>query len=351
MSTAKLGLLAILGFWAWGSGSAQPEPEHYSVVAVGTVGGQTRVVTMEGLRTRTWADYALWSDNNRDLYFKHGEVFGGKVHANSRLWFSGDPVFQEAVTSADPAFGGSTNDAVFAQGLHLGMPAMHLDTVDMTAMQDEAVLYLEGNTQITFDGGQMVILNERAGWSNDVSTLPVPPDALVYIAVATTGTEGTRAADVSVGGTLAGRLTLVAERDINIIDHLHYSVSPQSDPSSTDALGLIAGRNVVVKPSVPDNLNIHAHMMATGQYNPSSTTQGGFGVENFNSGSPRGVLSIHGGIVQKYRGAVGTFSTSTGQMVTGFDKNYTYDARFRDHPPPWYPPLSARLDTGVWRDR
>ena len=334
-----------------GTASGQREPKRFSIVAVGTADGQSRVVTMEGVRTRTWADYALWSNNNRDLYFKHGEVFDGKVHANTRLWFAGDPLFMDAVTSAQPNFGGSTNDVTFMRGLHLNVPARSMADVDLDELENVAGLVLEGETSITFENDELVITNERAGWPGNVNTLSIPEEGVIYIKTSTTESSHTRPADVAIEGTLEGRLTIVAERDININGHLLYATDPKTDPASEDALGLISGRNIVVNPAAPNNLTIYAHMMATGNFDPSSATIGSFGVEDFSSGSPRGVLAVHGGIVQNYRGAVGTFNPWTGNMVSGFDKNYTYDHRFREDPPPWYPPLDSRMEMGTWRDR
>jgi hypothetical protein len=90
--------------------------------------------------------------------------------------------------------------------------------------------------------------------------------------------------------------------------------------------------------------------MATGKAT-SSSSDGSFGVENYDSRPPSGFLTVHGGIVQDYRGTVGTFNPSTGRLVSGYEKNYTFDERFRTDPPPEYPPLGNELIFGRWKDR
>ena len=96
---------------------------------------------------------------------------------------------------------------------------------------------------------------------------------------------------------------------------------------------------------MPNNANIHAAMMATGQL---AADDGSFGVVNYSSGSARGDLNVWGSIVQEVRGAVGTFS-GTG-ISTGYAKKYGYDTHFRNNPPPYYPRLGTKLSLADWRD-
>jgi hypothetical protein len=96
-------------------------------------------------------------------------------------------------------------------------------------------------------------------------------------------------------------VTLVAERDIDVVDHVRYKNNPQTVTNSTDALGLIARRGVMVTDSAPDDLEIYAHIIAQ---------ESGFGVEGYDRGSSRGTLTVYGGIVNEIRQAVGTTSPS-----------------------------------------
>jgi hypothetical protein len=62
-----------------------------------------------------------------------------------------------------------------------------------------------------------------------------------------------------------------------------------------------------------------------------------FTVENYASGTPRGTLVLYGGLIQERRGPVGSYSGASGQLLTGYAKDYTYDPRLRDTPPPGFP--------------
>jgi hypothetical protein len=321
---------------------------EFTILAVGVVRGRSRTIIFEKIRNKTWAQYALWSDNNRNIYFKSGEVFDGAVHANSALYFSGNPVFHGRVTSGTSWYGGSIANCTFDQGFTRPVETESMADVDFPELKQKAALVLYGTTTVKLVGSNMKITNSREGWNNH--TLAVPPNGLIFVDSASSGASSSRTGDLYIEGTLDGRLTFVTDRDINITDDITYVDDPKVNTSSDDALGLISNRDIVVKTSCPDDVKIYAHMIATGNAT-STSSDGSFGVQSYNTGNPRGFLNVHGGIAQDYRGAVGTFSTSTGVTSHGFNKNYTYDRRFATDPPPEYPPLSNRLHSGLWRDR
>ena len=72
---------------------------------------------------------------------------------------------------------------------------------------------------------------------------------------------------------------------------------------------------------------------------------GTFSVQHYYDTSRlEGNLTIVGSIVQKERGAVGTFSGnmySTHTPQSGYSKNYIYDRRLLYYPPPYFPPAKA----------
>jgi len=79
----------------------------------------------------------------------------------------------------------------------------------------------------------------------------------------------------------------------------------------------------------PDNVRIHASIL---------TANGVVEVENYNFGSPRGSVELLGGIIEERYGAFGTFSGSTGEMQTGYARQFTFDPRMaRGVAPPYFP--------------
>ncbi|MFC6919627.1 DUF4900 domain-containing protein [Meiothermus taiwanensis] len=76
------------------------------------------------------------------------------------------------------------------------------------------------------------------------------------------------------------------------------------------------------------DLTIHGVLM---------TSRGEVAVQNYNSIAPRGAIRLQGGIIQYTYGAFGQFNSSTGQMIQGYARQFTYDPRMQDRAPPFFP--------------
>jgi hypothetical protein len=310
------------------------------VTSVGTVKGQKRTVKMSGLRRVSWARYALWYDteSSTPLWFVPGESFGGRVYAKPQLCFHDTNLtpnnqvrfFDKVWSVAQTIQKRGNANPVFEQGITLNTTIETMASVNFTELLSAANsggLVLEGETTIVVENTTLKITNAKKSWTN--KSVPIPAKGTVYVKNSTTSGNLT----VSGPTGLKGRLTLVAENDINIVNHLIYKTNPESDPTSTDALGLIAKRNIAIQKTAPNNLNIFAHIICQ---------NGGLGVVDHDQGSARGVLTIYGGLVNSQRRAVGT----TGG--TGYKKNYIYDTRFARNPPPNYPVLTDELEWRQW---
>jgi hypothetical protein len=132
------------------------------------------------------------------------------------------------------------------------------------------------------------------------------------------------------------------DKSITVTNPITYHSAPDPTLSITDptnllpgTLGLI-GRNVVVGSGAPTNMEIDAEILAgRNSTTYASDTDGSFYVSNYNTKTPTGTLKIMGGVIQRARGPVGTFSGGT--IATGYAKNYYYDTRMADNPPPYFP--------------
>ena len=325
--------------------------QNYTLCSTGTVRGVRRVVTMDYVHSRSWAEYALWYDHYiSQIWFQTGDRFKGKVHANDYLYLQGSPVFEQLLTSAQSSWGSGPASAVFSNGYQLGVMPMNITSVNFTntsSTQDcllaQANLILTGATTIALGGTNLYISNARRGWTNynyGGANAGVMTDGLVYVA-----TQGSYTGDLNLAGTLNGRMTIVADGTINITNHVRYANSPLTNSSSDDALGLITQQDIVIKANCPANLDVYAHIIATGT-RTSSTNDGMFTVENYDTRPTTSCsnLNVYGGIVENYRGPVGLTSGK------GYLKNYIFDTRFKTNPPPHYPVVGDQYYWGGWRD-
>jgi hypothetical protein len=175
---------------------------------------------------------------------------------------------------------------------------------------------------------------EKAWTDVDLSTI----NGIVYV-------NGT----LVVSGVLDGEVTLVSGGHIEIVDDVVYRDSNESGPREgcDDMLGLIAGSdiNIVNNEANCDDCVIHAAMIAI-----NNTLR----VENWNTGTPRGMLSVYGSIVQDFRGPVGTGYWDGDEMIilTGYSKDYHYDHRLQDMAPPSFIELfhTGRYVQLRWRE-
>jgi hypothetical protein len=177
----------------------------------------------------------------------------------------------------------------------------------------------------------------------------VIPNGVIYSSGNITSLSGTVTDNVVSSGVVTTRsawtiATDVANsKDITITGNLLYNTMPDKTQLPNAACNLAAGtlglvaRNINIASTAPANLTIDAVCMAGG----SNTTAGSFSAVNYDTRTPVGTLNVLGGIIQKYRGAVGTFNASTGATTTGYTKSYSYDPRMATDPPPYYPTTST----------
>jgi hypothetical protein len=162
----------------------------------------------------------------------------------------------------------------------------------------------------------MNVTNSRNNWNN--RNMPLPANGALFV----------NSGSLTISGTLNGRLTVGASSDIIVPNNIVYADNPRTNPNSDDVLGIIAERDVVILDHAPANLGIDGCIMALDT---------SFMMENWWQGPPKGTLTVYGGIIQEERGPVGTFNGSTGQKISGYSKDYSYDTRLLGNPPPFMP--------------
>ena len=93
---------------------------------------------------------------------------------------------------------------------------------------------------------------------------------------------------------------------------------------------LQAGNDVATSPYPKTNIQVDAVLLASAD---------SFIVQSWNKGSPMNTLTVLGGIIQLFRGPVGTSSNNV--VATGYVKNYNYDGRLKFNPPPFLADLAS----------
>lgn len=208
-------------------------------------------------------------------------------------------------------------------------------TLTIDLLNDKITKQVGSNTWVYNDAGNGVfycsgnITSLSGVVADNILSLDDPPEILAK-------SSYTIATDVNAGKNIVitGPLTYNSKPDPNL---------PIDDPVNLKpgTLGLIA-KNVIIAKGTTPNMEIDGVILA----GSSSTSDGSFYVADYNTKKPTGTLRVVGGIIQKARGPVGTFSG--GKVVTGYVKDYWYDPRLADFPPPAFP-TTGKYDMLSWR--
>ncbi|MFZ4516670.1 MAG: hypothetical protein ACOYN3_10210, partial [Acidimicrobiia bacterium] len=186
---------------------------------------------------------------------------------------------------------------------------------------------------------------------------PYPASGVLY--------SESRANYLQVTGTYSGKLTIATAPgvDIEIVGDLkRYN----SDPMSTDVLGLISGSDIIIQcgssrvttyDTVGTNptagqaacfnsfnsvnsvygRTIEAAMLALGT---DDTNAGWIGVDKWATGGMEGgtvpTLNFVGTMASKFRGVFGAYDAEKGSYERGYKKTFTFDTRLKNIQPPFF---------------
>ncbi len=294
------------------------------------------------VQTESFSQYAYFTNSERtpagqQVWFITGDRMNGPVHTNGQFAMFGKPVFEGTVSSVASTIrfwdSNPNSRPVFKEPPKLGVPPKQYPKTFPEQTRDAARtggLVLQGNSSVTLlADGTMQVTNADKGWNNKV--VPLPKNGVVYV-------DG---GALSLKGTLNGQLTVGASGDIRVVDSVRYADDPRLNPKSDDMLGIVAGKNVVIPKEAPHDVEVHGVLMAIDK---------SIGVENYWEGPPKGKLTVYGGLIQANRGPVGTFNPGTGQKMSGYTKDYSYDPRMGRMAPPFFP-TTGDYKQLVWQEK
>jgi hypothetical protein len=163
---------------------------------------------------------------------------------------------------------------------------------------------------------------------------------------------------VWVSGTVRGRVTLYAAKDVKFIDDLVYQTNPASLPICQNLLGIITGDdawlsdNAINRPRritsgttqfLDDNQDFFLHAVVLAGVNNSA---GSFRTENYNAGpsanrmctATASAVQTSGGCINQAGGVIErTISATFAGGWTGFAENRVKDACLDVDSPPYFP--------------
>lgn len=350
----------------------------------------------------TYADWLYISSKERDAYrneiirFWTPDTLDGKVHSNDTIHISmyqDRPVFKKRVTTTsryiDPPYNNARFDKGWGYRDSIVFPDQAYEIRNNSAYNwgTGSGLGSDSITEITFSGrniyrrycGPYEITSDSACGDGDLQVIrcdppyiqaapyiTTPPSGALFIRgkvwiKAARGLPDNRNGQYWAQDTcfhprqdsswrsegFEGQLTVASSDTMIITDHLIYKRSrannsvPSSIDSCPDVLGLISENYIMIGEDAGDTVYVNAAMAAI---RGSISVQDIY--ENFPPGwdNERQSLFIWGSLAQRNRGIVRTTDNPDGH-VRGFrEKDYHYDIRLKENPPPHFlPTLQSKI--------
>ncbi len=337
---------------------------------------------------RTFANFMYLSDIETALppdssgdeviwFWDEDELFG-RVHSNDFIGISGSPTFHGPVSTSKDHYlvGPGGDNPIFDYPPQYSVPEIHfpetaIDIREGAAMQGH--MYTSGDLEMRYK-----LIGDGAWglqqWPRGDGVEP-PPDTPITPIQYSLNTIIFVDGDLYIAGpSVAQRSTVACSGNMYIIDNILYeglsTTNMDPDPDSEHILGLVSEGNIVIRntfengrenggndnPNAPHesaHVIITAGMVALGEsftFEHQNDEDGNgdpqpapwdHGTYRFcTPQDERGIIFIRGAIAQKRRGYVHR-SNCNG---TGYGKNYDYDFRLQQNPPPLY--LAAQDEDG-----
>jgi hypothetical protein len=325
--------VSIIDLGLFGSGGVR----RYKVTSVGTVQNVSRSLT-NYVQVDNYARYLWFTDQESyqgsSVWFWSQDHLNGPTQTNGHFNIYGNPTFDGEADSVDDYIqfynnghsinsGNTTNPPYdtpnFNGGMNFGAAptTMPKQAQALRSAAASGGLYLTGNTVITLNSNStMTVTNSNKSWSNQ--NMALPANSALFV------NNGT----LTVSGVLNGRVTMGSSQDLIIPNNITYAHDPRTNSTSTDTMGLISEKDVVIDDGGPKNLEIDSCIMSMGK---------SFYLDNWDTVAAKGNLTVYGGIIQDERGPVGTFNADDGTKKSGYSKNYLYDSRLLASPPAFMP--------------
>jgi len=310
------------------------------------------------VRLRSFAGYMYLTDFEDTIFgenisFWDQDTLWGRVHSNDQIAMMGRATFYGLVTtSAEDFFHGPGYNPNFVNF----MPIFNVPEVIVPSEATMLRMCAAGSGLYRTGEGlyqYRLVFDAERGFDIYRWDIGSPfPDSLVAESYPTMINAALFFdSPLEIKGTVVGTYTVGASGDIRLIDDIRYADSQPSgevNPDSDHMLGIVSESNVIVSNTAENgrensaqgsSIVINAAMIALGESFTFEDQNDDW--ETYQGPQPddRGVIRLWGSVVQKRRGYVHRSNHGS----TGYGKDYHYDYRFDEGPPPCYPEATDQL--------
>ncbi len=309
-------------------------PKHILQPYTKDTTGMIRDTCVVILQPSGYSKYAYYSVIEGSINWITGDTIWGPFHTQDKITYSGNPVFFGKVTTNKGKTGSGSPKFLGGYQAAVNVP---LNPKSLLIIRQAA---LDSGRYFKKDSLRLIFKGDSVTWH-----FGKKPDTTKLIKDFTRcGVIFVDSNIIRLSGVCHGRVTVcsfsstTAFGEIYIDDDIKYTDDPRYVPGAKNMLGLVASNEIWATENAANNSNIviQAAMFSLNY---------GFGAQNYASRPVSGKIFLLGGITQKQRLAVGTFSGST--IRTGYGKSYQYDTRLFTDAPPFFP-TTGRYEIISW---
>ncbi|HUI65299.1 MAG TPA: hypothetical protein VL126_10690 [Bacteroidota bacterium] len=284
-----------------------------------------------------------------------GDSVWGPAHTNNHFNLDGRPYFDQKVTALYPAVLGGTGNPDYHGGYEWNVYEKRPTPANLEANMEA----FAGSGGAVFDGAGGT-KDVELTFINDQVRVQVPPNGsledttLPISALAPNGVIVVEHGDVHVKGTYQGAVTVAAfggssypnKGNVWIDGNVVAKTDPSQDPSSTDKLGLVAGRMAYITEDDTRNSSSELNLQAAVYCENGELT-----AQNFWNIPVSGRVNLYGGVTQISAGSLGVFNPGPPlALLHGMSYSVHNDPRFLTSAPPDFPVSDSYQMVSWWEN-
>ena len=335
-----------------------------SLVSIGKYQDTTSTVVVR-FGPQYFSIFGIYTATMNNVAWATGDTVWGRFHSNGTFNVMGDPVFYGRVTSLNAYHEYTPGDTAIIYGSYqsgINIPMPNTSISNMLSAAAGGFLLSNPNSGKAYDVYLTFNSNGTATYYTNLNSTPVTepitsiaPNGVIFVQNGNLHVHGTVSGQVDVG---ASGSSTANYGSVFIDGNLECNSDPQSNPNSTDVIGVVAQNNVTVMgdndfmnhyhngslaADPPINPTIEAAIYAqNGSFSAYYQGTPYYGVGTSYLLSTLGSVNVYGSISNYQIGV-----TSDPNIRYGYNAHYRFDPRFNNIAPPYFP-LTGKYQILSW---
>ncbi|HUN65521.1 MAG TPA: hypothetical protein VMW43_05420 [Bacteroidota bacterium] len=311
------------------------------------------------LQPSTFSKFGVYINNMSGVAWATGDTVWGPCHIEGTMNVLGTPVFYGKVTTksgtnpaklpaanATPKFYGT-----YQSGVSVPLPT-NFGALQTAASSGGKLFTPPGSPAGAYSVNMTLLANGQIHYQEYKGATKVSDVTTALTTLAPNGAIVVSGGDINLQGTINGQATIgsIAASgnggNVHIVGNIKYNNDPQTNPASTDMLGIVADNNVDIPlPSgYPSTAAPHDYLIEAAVF----ARTGNFSAAYTSSMGKLGAVTLYGSLVTNTIGAFAA-GDANGNVLYGYSNKFNFDERLMVGAPPAYP-TTGTLEVISWKE-